>query len=389
VNRLLLVSLALLVPAALGSAARADGCPPSTCGVTSLAAPGSPLLVVRPAGQQGPLDAYNVANGRRRFSLPAGMLAANGRTFVSALPIKGGTRVIRFDASTGALRSAWPVRSSWTLAGVSSTGRWAGLVRIEDRGRTTRFAVVDVLHRRIIDRVRLRGTFELETLSADGQRLFLVHYRSSDYVLQLYDLNRQLLRANPIRSKDPDETKMTGTAARAVATRDGHWLLTLYLKSDGTAFIHALDLRAGAPHCIDLPGSSQDFGRLGAYALVLSPDGGTLYVANPLLGRVAAIDLRRLEVARTISFAARRTRGFDRGLGPVGAISRNGRTLYFSGPNSVWAYDTAYARVRGPYRHPGQIAGLGFSPAGHRVLVLRGDGTRMFLDAATGRTLRT
>jgi hypothetical protein len=261
------------------------------------------------------------------------------------------------------------------------------LVRVEGRGRTTRFVIVDALRGRIVDRVRLRGSFELETLSADGKRLFLVHYRSSDYVLQLYDLNRRLLRANPIRSKDPDETKMTGTAARAVASRDGRWLLTLYLKSEGTAFIHALDLRAGASHCIDLPGSSNDFGRLGAYALVLSPDGRTLYIANPLLGRVAAIDLRRLEVARAISFAAGRTRGFGRGLGPAGAISRNGRTLYFSGPNSIWAYDTAYARVRGPYRHSRQIAGLGFSPAGHRVLVLRGDGTGVFLDAATGRAL--
>jgi hypothetical protein len=388
VKRLLVVALILLIPAALGAAAgRADGCPPSTCGTTSLAAPGSPLLVVRSAGQLGPLDAYGVATGKRRFSLPGGILAANGRTFVSAIPIKVGTRVIRFDASTGALRSAWQVRSRWTLAGVSSTGRWAALVRVEDRGRTTRFVIVDALRGRIVDRVRLRGSFELETLSADGKRLFLVHYRSSDYVLQLYDLNRRLLRANPIRSKDPDETKMTGTAARAVASRDGRWLLTLYLKSEGTAFIHALDLRAGASHCIDLPGSSNDFGRLGAYALVLSPDGRTLYIANPLLGRVAAIDLRRLEVARAISFAAGRTRGFGRGLEPAGAISRNGRTLYFSGPNSIWAYDTAYARVRGPYRHSRQIAGLGFSPAGHRVLVLRGDGTGVFLDAATGRAL--
>ena len=60
-----LVSLAffLALPLALGAAARADGCSPSTCGVQSVALPGSRTLHVRPNGLQGPLAAYDLATG--------------------------------------------------------------------------------------------------------------------------------------------------------------------------------------------------------------------------------------------------------------------------------------------------------------------------------------
>src|SRR5206468_4098925 len=77
---------------------------------------------------------------------------------------------------------------------------------------------------------------------------------------------------------------------------------TLYSKPDGHSFIHALDLRTGLAHCIDLT-LTGDFFALGSTALTLSPDQATLYLANPYLGRVMTIDLGKLEVTRVVRFS--------------------------------------------------------------------------------------
>ena len=87
----------------------------------------------------------------------------------------------------------------------------------------------------------------------------------------------------------------------AVATRDGRWQLTLYLKSDRHTFIHALDLRSGVAHCIDLP-LLGDLTTAGA--LALSPDQTTLYVAGGYMGSVATVDLSTLEPGSRRPFPA-------------------------------------------------------------------------------------
>jgi hypothetical protein len=71
----------------------------------------------------------------------------------------------------------------------------------------------------------------------------------------------------------------------------------------------------------------------------------------------------------------------------VGAISHDGRTLYFSTGGPIFAYDSAFGRVRGPYV-AGRVAGMGFSPDDRRLYVVRASGTVATLDAARGTTLR-
>ena len=94
---------------------------------------------------------------------------------------------------------------------------------------------------------------------------------------------------------------MTGQATSAVATRDGHWQLTLYVKSNRHTFVHALDLRTGVAHCIDLP-LLVDLTTAGA--LALSPDQTTLYVAGGYMGSVATIDLLTLSLTRVVHLRA-------------------------------------------------------------------------------------
>jgi hypothetical protein len=366
--------------------AHADGCPPSTCGTSSSAVPGSRILALRPNGSSGPLVGYDLVTKTKRFTLGSGRLSADGTRFFRAIHASSDTRFPRYDGQTGELRSVSSIRGKWSLGGISPTGRW--LVAIRYSRKSTHIALVDPLRGQVRGTVTLRGNNEVETVSPDGRRLFLVHYRRAGYDLRQYDFDTRRLQAT--RLADPDE-KMSGTAWGAIATRDGRWLLTLYLKPDGTAFVHALDLRRGIAHCIDLPDAENDFSRLGSFAMTLSPDERTLYMANPLLGVVDAIDLAKLRLGRTAHFPPQ-VSGVEIGIGPNAAVSPNGRMLYFSGGRFLWAYDTAYGKVRGPYAvapvNQGlqiAVAGLGFAPDGRRVVTVRSDRRLVGFNAATGR----
>ena len=372
-KRLLPLLLLVVIPAP--SAALGDGCPPSTCGTTSSALPGSRTLFIRPSGQQGPLQAFDLVRGVRRYSLPSGLLSANGGTFVSAAQAKSKrTTVGRFDARSGRLERGWSLRGRWSVGAVSSDGRQFVLLRYRKRS-----VVIKVAGSRHV----LPGTNEVEALSPDGRRVFLVHWRRNGYDLQQLDLATRKL--SPTRLDEPDE-KMSGTAITAVATRHGRWLLTLYAKGDGS-FVHALDLRSGIAHCVDLPLAGDGF-TLGSTALTLSPDESRLYLASPYLGRLVSVDLKQLEVSRIVRFRALAAGSVDPTIGPSGAVTKNGRMLAFSGGKSVWLYDTAFGVVRRQIRIGETTKGLGYRPDGRALVVIPYSAAPIRLDAATGERLR-
>ena len=377
-RRLLPLFVLLAVP--FPSAALADGCPPSTCGTTSYAPAGSSLFVF-PSGHQGPLNVYDSWTGKRRIVLPAGMLAADGRAFVSAEHVKGGgTRFLRFDPRTGTSRTLRTVAGAWSVVGVSADG--GQIARFKFRKHATG-TILTVDDRGRSQSIRFPGTYELESFSPDGQRLFLIHWhRTGSYDLQQYD--RSTARLSPTRLDEPGE-KMEGQAQSAVQTRDGSWLYTLYWKLNGGTFVHALDLQTGIAHCIDLP-LHGDLAPISASALTLSPDERELYVASPLVGRVTIVDLSTLAVTSTVRYRPLPEGNFVFGTGPSAAISPNGRMLAFVTAHRLWLMDTAYGVVRSRVRVAPTIAGVGFAPDGRRVVVVN-PRRSSFYDAATGRRL--
>jgi hypothetical protein len=371
-KRLLPFLLLVVIPAP--SAALADGCPPSTCGTTSSAVPGWHTLFVRPSGQHGPLHAFDLESDARRFSLPSGVLSADGRTFVSSARAKAKrTTVARFHAPTGKLQRASSVRGRWQAVAVSADGSRYVLSR--RRRGTTELRVAG-------SRYSLRGNYEVEALS--GPRLFLVHWRNQGYELQQLDLDTR--RLGPTRLAEPDE-KMSGTAVSAVATRDGRWLLTLYVKADGESFVHALDLRSGIAHCVDLP-LKGDYGTVWATALTLSPDERRLYLASPLLGRVTTVDLSALEVAGIVRFRPVNAMNYTFGIGPSAAVSPNGRMLAFVTARGLWLVDMAYGVIRGPRPLRTYVLGVGFTPDGRKAVAVTAARGRVVFEAATGKRVR-
>jgi WD40 repeat protein len=369
--------------------AGADGCPPQQCGTSGAQQPGSGLLLVRPNGQQGPLVAYDARTGKERFTVPRGILSADGSRYVSA-----NRRGVTFWDVTKRARKLQQYGLGRAWPGAISADGYRIVLQERSRRNTSRFALFDAARARVIARVELRGGFQAEALSPDAKRLYLIHWRRNGYDLQTYDFATR--RVRPTTLAEPDE-KMTGTAWTAVTTRDGRWLLTLYVGGAEGGFVHALDLRRGVAHCIDLPWRAVDLNRYGAAALALSPDDRTLYLANPVLGRIAVVDLRKLDVVRDVRF-----RGIEGnvvfGITPTASVSPRGRVLAFGFQRKVWTYDTATRAVRGPFvvservpartGVPQHVTGLAFTPDGRRLLALRTDRQSVVLDSATGRLLR-
>jgi hypothetical protein len=338
---------------------------------------------VQPDGARGEIRAYDTASGGVTFSLPAGAASANGRRHLVASPRRVNTELAEFDLRNGLMEFVSYVPGRWRIGGVSPTGRWAALVGA--RKGKTRIAIVEAQRGRVVHRASLAGRFEVETISRDGRRLFLIqHLRDGQYLVRLYDLTLGRLKTQALKASG-EGAPMVGLAWSGVGSPNGRWLLTLYLNTHHNhAFVHGLDLQQGKPACIDLPSGSGRLAALKRYTLTLSPNGRTLFAANPALGVVASIDLRTLRVTRAARFrpspAGRPTRELS-----AGTIARNGRTLYFSAGNGLWAYDAAYGLVRGPYRTGGQLVGFGYGLGDRTIHALRTDGKMLRFDAATGR----
>jgi DNA-binding beta-propeller fold protein YncE len=381
--------LALIAPLFLltlfAPAAHADGCPPSTCGTSASAEPGSRYLTVRTNGQAGPLVLYDVVSRRQHVSLPRGLASADGRTYVSARTLgKQATLLTRYSLPSGRVVATRRLPGRQWLAAISPNGRRV-LVQYRAPKGFTRYAVLDGM--RTTRAVSLRGNYEVETLSPDGQRIFLIHWTPTGrYDLRRFDLRTSKITATPTRSSESGEVeKMQGTAWVGVPSRNGNWLLTLYVKYDGSAFIHALDLRAGIGHCIDLEGVHGDLNTVGTSVLALSPNQRMLYVAMPLVGRIFALDLRKLELTRTVRFAPISAASYGFGINPSAALTPNGRMLYFAAGQKLWGLDTASWRLRSSSSLGAQAAATGVTPDGRRVVVLRIDRKVVVRDAATLR----
>jgi hypothetical protein len=381
-KRLVLLAILAFVPSP--AAALADGCPLPCSGQSSSPA-GSKLLFVQPEGPGGPLVVYDTETGADQFALPPGRASADGLGYFTARVRPRGTRLTHYFAPTGERIETWFLPARWRLGGVSPTGRWLALFR--RRAAITTIAVFDAGRGRTAHVLRLSGKFEVETVSRDGKRLFLIeHLPDRRYNVREYDLTRERLVADPLRAEGVKI--MAGYAWSGIGSPDGKWLLTLYLSTArNTAFVHSLDLEHSRPACIALPSGRGAFDRLKRYSLTLAPRGVTLYAANPALGVVSELDLEANRVRRTRRFAPSQA-GDDRRTAMLSTISRNGRTLYFSSGHDLWAYDTAFGLVRGPYRTGGEILGVGYGSGDRQLFAVRKDGAMLRYRAATGERLR-
>jgi hypothetical protein len=380
VRRLLPLVLLVLIPAP--SAALADGCP-LPCSGQSSSPPGSKLLYVQPQGPGGPMLGYDTTTRQPVLEFERGIASADGRTYFSTFQHPHRTRLLRSNVATGASVGSRLLPGSWNLEAVSASGERVALV--QRRPDRTTVQIFEFQRGRATHLLRLRGNFEVEAISPDGEHLFLIqHLAQRRYLVRQYDLSHERLVARPLRA--PGVKLMAGYAWSGVASRDGKWLLTLYLSSARkAAFVHSLDLERRRPACVNLPSGRGVFSQLKRYSMTLAPGKRTLYAANPMLGVVAEVDLDRSRVVRISRFRSAAKAPIAQRAAMLSTISRNGRMLYFSAGRDLWAYDAAYGIVRGPYATDGEIVGVGYGAKDRRVFAVRADGRMLAFNAATGR----
>jgi hypothetical protein len=367
-----LIILAAAAPAVTGCGERA-------------AAPATPRgdLVVLRAGAERTLT---LGAGAPR-ALPAGQPAAGWRSLYTATPAGTATTVARIDVSTGRTLRALRLPGHWVLPATviggapdAATADGRTLVLARAGARETRFALVDASLRHPPRTVTLPGRFAFDAIAPDASRLFLIEQRAGGhYLVRNYDLTRDELMPGAVVDKlEPDEAMEGEPVARAVPA-SAPWVYTLYRKAEGP-FVHALNTE-GFALCIDLPAAARSDAKAAReWGLVLAPDDGTLYAANPALGLV-------VEIAANDAAEIRRTVRIPRGAigaAPRLAVAPDGRTLYVPTANGVAALDTTTLAVRRTLLRGRPVSAV----VAHGRRIYAQDGAVVALDAATGAVLR-
>jgi hypothetical protein len=238
------------------------------------------LAAALPAGAVGPwpgtVNAVVSAATGERFSV-----TSDGTTTELVATRDGKTRKLR-------LRGTWrvpAVTSTELPGGLSADGKLLVLAQVapmDGLRSTSRFAVVSTTKPALQQMVVLKGEFGFDAISADRRTLYVIEHRDAAdlnaYIVRAYDLVRGKLVADPVVARGEGTTMSGYPVARATTTR-GTWVYTLYWRSDGTTFIHALATVQRRAVCLDLDWVTQQ----GAWTarLELSKDGKRLLVHAP------------------------------------------------------------------------------------------------------------
>lgn len=316
------------------------------------------------AGQQ--IVAFHPGDANPTYTLPAGLTSMDHRLLVVAQAKAGQTTVSVINTQSGATLRTITLTGNYSTAGqdfnnavLSTDGHWLALRELNSSTSATTIALVDTQAGKLSKTIHLKGDFDLDTISPDGNALYLLE-RLNDgtgkYYVQLYTVSENELYQSPIVDKSElNDPNMTGTAVARQMASDGNTAYTLYIDSyHNIAFVHILPLDSGFPfaRCINLPvGKASDL--LHFYTLTLSSDGKTLYAANGALGVVSTISLDISNTGSIYNDKIAATSHFNPGVTSVtsadtsrmlrnGAIlSSDQSTLYFAGLHGIWSVKTA------------------------------------------------
>jgi sugar lactone lactonase YvrE len=180
--------------------------------------------------------------------------------------------------------------------GLSQNGRWLVVESFDMAGNipsATHFLVIDTTYSVSPRPVDLRGNFNFDAISNDGQRLYMIEFVSTTiYRVRMYNVLQGLMDPTIVFDKSDGSQAMAGLRIAGVASPDGSWLYSVYAREKQGPFIHALSLDGPVAFCIDLPGSGYGTGGSDAFhwSLALSPDGTRLYAANAATGAVSLLN---------------------------------------------------------------------------------------------------
>lgn len=235
-----------------------------------------------------------------------GIVSHDGKLRYVALRAGGGTLVEAVTTTGGVVKHSRFLKGPFGIPLVAYDGSVGGLSRDGRRlvvyapdATKTRFVALDPRTLRVQRRFTLNGNFGFDALSPDGSLMYLLQIKGGsgggfDYDVRALNVGtRKLYPGAIVDRREPDE-KMTGIPMTRAGSGDGSWAYTLYSRSNGRPFVHALHTTHREAFCIDIPMSMSDDRlsklrmRVGKHTLALRVGGKT----------IATIDTRTFEVKR-------------------------------------------------------------------------------------------
>ncbi|HEY2598847.1 MAG TPA: hypothetical protein VGJ79_10260 [Candidatus Dormibacteraeota bacterium] len=309
-----------------------------------------------------------------------------------------GTALIDLDPHTGIARHTLqlggpfqlpPATLSGLPGGLSPNGRWLVLEAFDSPvnlpGTATHFVLIDTSYASVAKRIDVAGYFMFDAVSSDGQRIYMIQSLSNGtYHVRVLNVDHGLLDPSIIVDKTDGNSAMSGLNLSSVASRDGHWHYSLYLRKDKGAFIHALSLDGNLAFCLDLPGPGYASSESGFHwSLALSADGSRLYAANGVLGVVAEFDtsnggpdlMRTAHIATPAQSAGLIQSVEAKGFGSNGVVlSPDGRTLVTIGTTGVTWIDVATLSATGRQLSDWTVWTIALGPNGDNLYAVSDGG---------------
>jgi hypothetical protein len=332
--------------------------------------------------------------------LPLGVTSSDWKHLYSVI----GTSLVDTDPQTGTTQNAILLPGSYHLppatitgvpGGTSPDGRWVVVESFVGPANSvptaTDMLMIDTAASKVMHRVKLNGYFHFDAVSNDGLRLYLIQYlNGKEYYVRLYDVSAGALDANIVVDKSDGNQAMAGIRLSGIATPDGHWLYSMYVRENESPFIHALSLDGPFAFCLDLPGNGYATSEAEMHwSLAMNRAGSRLYAVNGATGVVAEVDISSQynpQVTRT----AHITGGRSAKAGANAAeLSPDGKTLVTAGATGIEWIDTGSLAVRMSALGDWHVWSLGLSPDGSMVYAVAENGHIAGVAMTSGEVVHT
>jgi hypothetical protein len=304
------------------------------------------------------------------------------QTIVTAVDLAGrATPKLRFAGDYG-----FPSAYGAAPSGFSPNGAW--LVLVSRDAAESRFQIVDIAKWTLAPTITLGARFTFDAIHNDGSAMYLIEHPvagDTAYNVRLYRVRSQMLEPGIIFDKaqiaqyDPSAGLMDGTFHVSVAPKGGDWSYGLYMRPNGTPFVHALNVPGAYAQCIlDLAGK---WTPSSMFAMAMGDDGKRLYVVDTSGGAVTVIDGDSHAIVTRGQFPGRHPDSAVKTASAV--VSRDGSRLYATSTRGIAALSTANMSLRSWMASDLAVSSLAVSSDGTRLYALA-DGAIQVIDAASG-----
>jgi DNA-binding beta-propeller fold protein YncE len=343
------------------------------------------------------IDSRSHAAERR---LPLGVPSRDWKHLYSIV----GSSLVDTDPQTGTTLNTMLLPGRYQLppatitgmpGGTSPDGRWLVVESFDQSSpnslpTATHMLLIDTTASKVMHRANLKGYFQFDAVSNDGERLYLIEYlNGKEYYVRLYNVSASILDANIVVDKSDGNQAMAGIRLSGVASPDGHWLFSMYVRENESSFVHVLSLDGPFAFCVDLPGSGYANNPAEMHWSLAMDPAEHVYAVNAVTGVVSEIDGAgqfNPRVKRTGHIAGGKSAktGYN-----AAVISPDGKTLVTPGATGVEWIDTQNLTVRMQALNDWHVGSLGLSPDGKTLYAISDTGRIAEVSMNSGEVAHT